>query len=90
MRAGIELVERVGAVVAGVAVLFLFSDFPQNIEIAKKYETFAANCLVCTYFECICGKQEKAGQVNETEEDSMAKQQIGTEQGGDVKPGDES
>ena len=54
MLAAIELIERMGATVAGIACIYLHPDFPQNIEMAKKYETFTANCLLCTYFECRC------------------------------------
>ena len=54
MQAAIALLERVGAVVAGVATIYLHPDFEANLDVARKYETFAANCLVCKYFVCIC------------------------------------
>ena len=59
MRAAIELMERMGVIVAGIAVLYLFPDIPANYEIVKSYETFVANCLKCEYFECRCEINEK-------------------------------
>lgn len=59
MRAAIGLVESSNAVVAGVASLYVHPEFAENIEMVEKYETFAANCLVCRYFECRCNAGEE-------------------------------
>lgn len=63
IRAAIKLMEQAGAIISGIAVLYIFPDEPANLEIVRKYETFTANCLVCNHFECRCQSVEQDEQV---------------------------
>ncbi|KAJ3004242.1 hypothetical protein HKX48_001355 [Thoreauomyces humboldtii] len=48
------LEEDVGCVVEGVATVYCFPDDPGAMDVARRFKLFAANCLVCTYWECRC------------------------------------
>lgn len=56
-KAAIEMLTKLNASIAGLAVVYCFPDEPYNLQVlAKEYNLFAANCLVCTYFECRCNE----------------------------------
>ena len=54
MKAAIEMMERMEAIIAGIAVLYVFPDEPANLEILRGHETFTANCLKCKHIDCRC------------------------------------
>lgn len=54
MRAAIQLMEKMEATIAGIAVLYVFPDEPANLDMLEQHETFAANCLVCKHIDCQC------------------------------------
>ena len=54
IKAALDMIETLGATIVGIACVYLHPDFDSNIELVKKYKVFAANCLVCKYFECRC------------------------------------
>ncbi|KAI8816802.1 phosphoribosyltransferase-like protein [Fimicolochytrium jonesii] len=48
------MLKELECVVVGVATVYCFPDHDGAMEIARTFKLFAANCLVCTYFECRC------------------------------------
>lgn len=51
MRAAIEVMERLEATVVGIAALCV-DNKPANLELLRRYETFAANCFRCKKLDC--------------------------------------
>ncbi|KAI8999551.1 phosphoribosyltransferase-like protein [Hyaloraphidium curvatum] len=54
VHAVLGALEGAGVSVAGVAVLYLHPDIEAALDVARRYPTWCANCLVCKYFLCVC------------------------------------
>lgn len=52
--ANIQVMERMEAIIAGIAVLYVLPDEPANLEVLRNHETFTANCFICKHIDCRC------------------------------------
>ena len=54
MKAAIALMEGMEVRVVGLAAPFVTPEVPANVEMMRRYKTFAENCFVCRKEECVC------------------------------------
>ncbi|KAJ3318315.1 hypothetical protein HDU76_000864 [Blyttiomyces sp. JEL0837] len=59
LRNAAEVLTKNGCIVVGIACLYCFPDDQRAVQLARDYDLWCANCLVCTYFDCRCFDEKK-------------------------------